>query len=73
MRPYKSRTSVYCGQKAGWIKLPLRMEVCDIVLDGDSAEEAQQLPSTFRPSWPNGWIGQDITWYEDASAQAISC
>jgi len=32
---------VYCGQMAGWIKMPLRIEVGlnpgDFVLDGDSA------------------------------------
>ena len=28
---------VYCGQTAGWIKMPLGTEVGDIVLDGDPA------------------------------------
>ena len=59
---------VYCGQTAGWIKMPLVTEVGlgpgDIVLDGDPApppppKGAQQIP-TFRPCllWSNGHPSQ---------------
>jgi len=62
--PHKGGTSqhfsgyVYCGQTAGWIKMPLGMELglgpCQIVLDGDSApatpaKGAQQPRPSFRP------------------------
>jgi len=46
---------VYCGQTAGWIKMPLGMEVAlgpgDIVLDGDPAPRkgGTAAPPTFRP------------------------
>jgi len=49
---------VYCGQTAGWIKIPLVTEVGNIVLDGNPAlpvpKGAQQIP-TFRPCllWSN--------------------
>jgi len=55
---------VCCGQMAGWIKMPLGMEVGlslgDIVLDGDPApprKKAQPRP-IFGPCrlWPNGWM-----------------
>jgi len=40
---------VYCGETAGWIKMPLGMEVAlgpgHIVLDGDPAP----LPAIFGP------------------------
>jgi len=40
-RAPKFSAHVYCGQTAGWIKMPLGMEVgfgpCHIVLDGDPA------------------------------------
>jgi len=46
----------YCGQTAGWMKMPLGTEVDlgpgDIVLDGDRAPRvkgAQQPPPSFRP------------------------
>jgi len=47
---------VYCGQTAGWIKMPLGREVIlgpgDFVLDGDPAaplqEKGAQQPPTFR-------------------------
>jgi len=62
------------GQTAGWIKMPLGMEVGfspgNIVLDGDPAppkKEAQQPPThtLFSPCllWPNGWMDHGITWY----------
>jgi len=58
---------VYCGQTAGWVKMPLVTEVDlgpdDIVLDGDpslpQSKGAQQIP-TFRPCllWSNGRLSQ---------------
>ena len=61
--------NVYCGQTAGWIKIPLGMEVGlgsgDIMLDGDPAppwKGTQQSP-LFGPCllWPNGRPSQ-ILW-----------
>ena len=46
---------VYCGQAAGWIRIPLCTKVGlvpgDIVLDGDPAPAGKgaQQPHTFRP------------------------
>ena len=51
----QSVTLVYCGQTAGWIKMPLGVEVglgpCHIVLDGNPAPRkgAQHPPPNFRP------------------------
>ena len=58
----KFSAHVYCGQIAGWIKMPLGTEVglgpSDIVLDGDSAPS---LPKKGEPAilgpcllWPDG-------------------
>ena len=64
-------THVYCGQKAGWIKIPLGTEVglgpVLIVLGGDPAplrKKGAESPN-FRPCllWPKGWMDQDATWY----------
>ena len=62
---------VCCGQTAGWIKMPLGMEVGfgpgHIMLDGDSHPTPKKgQPPTFCPCllWPNGWMDQDATWYE---------
>jgi len=62
-----------CGQMAGWIKMPLGMEVglipSDFVLDGDPALPSQKggraPPPIFGQFllWPNGWMHQDATWY----------
>ena len=53
---------VYCAQAAGWIKMPLGMEVGldpgDIVLDGDPAPPPQKghSPPNFWPMlWSNDW------------------
>jgi len=66
----------YCGQTAGWIKMPLGMKVGlspgDSVLDGDPVPSPQ---SGWSPSpifgafllWPNGWM------HQDASAQGTLC
>ena len=79
---------VYCGQRAGWIRIPLGTEIGlspgDTVLDDDSAP--LPLPkeggwSTAAPSslfspcllWPNGWINQDTTWYGGRSQPRRHC
>ena len=61
---------VCCGQTAGWTKMPLGMEV-DLgpghnVLDGDPAPPKRGRPPLFGTCllWPNGWMGQDATWYK---------
>jgi len=60
-----------CGQMAGWLKMPLGMEVglgCDhIVLDADPAASPPKKghsPPIFGPClfWPNSWMDQDATW-----------
>jgi len=68
----KFSSHVYCGQTAGWIKMPLGTKVGlspgDSVLDGDPAPSPQRgwspLPN-FRliSMWPNGLMHQDATWY----------
>jgi len=70
-----SVTLVYCGQTAGWINMPLGMEVGlvpgHIVFDGDwgpSATLPQKWgakPPIFGPCllWPNGWMDEAATWY----------
>jgi len=54
---------VYCGQTAGWIKMPLGTEVDlvpgDIELDGDPAPPPLKGHTPlFGPCllWPNGWM-----------------
>ena len=61
---------VRCGQTAGWIKMPLGMEVGlgpgDFVLDGDAAPPKKgHSPRIFGPCLLslNGWLNQDGTWY----------
>jgi len=56
-------TSVYCGQTAGCIRIPLGTEVGlslgDIVLDGThlpSLKGAQSPIFGPCPLWPNGWM-----------------
>jgi len=57
---------------AAWIKMSLGMEVGlspgDFVLDGDPAPPPKghsPSPLILGPCllWPNGWTGQDATWY----------
>jgi len=56
---------VYCGQKAGCIRIPLGTEVGqgpgDIVLDGDPDPNKGHMPPVYGPCllWPNGWMDQD--------------
>jgi len=57
---------VCCSQTAGWIKMPLGMEI-GLSLDGDPVPLQQgghSLP-IFGACllWPNGWMDQDATWY----------
>ena len=60
---------VRCGQTAGWIKIPLRMEVSlgpgDIVLDGDPIPQKRAQTPIFGPCLvsPNGCMYLDTTWY----------
>jgi len=61
---------VRCGQTAGWIKMPLGMEVGldrgDFVLDGDPAQKGGTVPQFLAYvycMWPNVWMDQDATWY----------
>ena len=63
---------VYCGKTAGWINMPLGMEVGlgpgDFVLDGNPAPlpKRGRSPSPIFgqcPLWPNGWMDQDSTWH----------
>ena len=60
---------VRCGQTAGWIKMPLGMEVGlgpgDFVLDGDPAplKGAQSPISGPCLLWPNGWMDEAGTWH----------
>jgi len=60
---------VYCGQTAGWIKMPLGTEVNlgpgDVGLDGVAAPLKGAQPPVFGPCllWPNGWMDEGATWY----------
>ena len=65
-------TTVYCGHTAGWIKMPLGMEVGlgpgHIVLLGpiSPSQKRRQSPLLiFGPFllWPSGCMYQDTTWY----------
>ena len=65
----------YCGQTAGCIKMPLRIEVVlspgDFGLDVDPAPlpKGRRRPGAEPPIfgpwllWPNGWMNQDGTWH----------
>ena len=60
--PSQFSAHVYCGQTAGWIKLPLDTKVNlgpgDIVLDGAAATPKRgTAPPVFVSCllWPNGW------------------
>jgi len=69
--PLQFSDHVHCGQTAGWIKMPLGMDVGlgpgDFVLDGDPAPPQKGGTATpnFRPMsmMPNGFMDQDATWY----------
>jgi len=59
---------VYCGQTAGWIKMPLGTEIdlslCDIVLDGDPAPLSEPLKNrhTFTRFSADVYCGQAAGW-----------
>jgi len=69
--PKKKSAHVYCGQTAGWIKMPLGTKV--VLSPGDSVRwEPSPVPQRgWSPSpifgpflwWPNGWRHQDATWH----------
>jgi len=71
--PTKISAHVYCGQTAGWIKMPLVTKVGlspgDSVLDRDPApvptKGVEPYPKFFGLFllWPNGGMHQDATWY----------
>jgi len=68
--PRQFLAHVCCGQMAGWMKMPLTMEVGfslgDIVLDGDpSSPKRGTAPPLIGPCLlrPNGWMNQDAAWY----------
>jgi len=73
---------VHCGKTAGWIKMPLGMEVGlspgHFVLDGNWAppppKKGTQAPN-FRPMsiLANGWMDQDATWYRGRPRQRQLC
>jgi len=56
LSPRKFSAHVYCGQKAGWMKLVLGMEVGvspgDFVLDGDTAPPPQKVDGAPPNFWP---------------------
>jgi len=63
---------VCCGQRAGWIKMPLGTEVDigpgDSVLDEDRGLQRLKggtaaLHFSAHILWPNGWMDQDGSWY----------
>ena len=73
---------MYCGQTAGWIKMPLGMEVGlgpgHIVLHGASSPKGAhpQFSAHVCCGRTAGWIkDQDVTWQGGiaASAQATLC
>ena len=69
---------VHRGHTAAWIKMPLEMEVDlgpgHIVLDGDLAPLPKRgaQPPIFG-LWPNGWMDQDATWYNDRLRSGQHC
>jgi len=61
---------VYCGQKVGWIKMKLGMEVglgpgCIVSRDPAPPPSKGHSLQIFSRCllWPNGWMDQDATWY----------
>jgi len=65
---------VRCDQLAGWIKMPIGMEVGlgqdNFVLDGHQAPPTPSPKGAQPPPilgqwllWPNGWVHQDTIWY----------
>jgi len=66
---------------AGWIKMPLGMEVglgpSHIVLDGDPAPPLQKgsRAPIFGPCllWPNGWMDEDANWHRSRPQPRPHC
>jgi len=69
--PTQFLAHVYCGQTAGWIKMPHGTEINlgpgDVVLGGVAAPPKRSTapPPVFSSClwWPNGWVDEDATWY----------
>jgi len=63
--PTQFLAHVYCGQTAGWIKMPLGTEVNlgpgNVVLDGSQLPLKGAQPLVFGSYllWPNGWMDED--------------
>jgi len=62
---------VYCGQTAGWIKMPLGRQVglskrhCGSWGPSSPSPKWEQSPfANFRPCllWPDCWMDHDVTW-----------
>ena len=72
---------VYCGQTAGWIKIPLGTEVNlgpgDVVLDGVAALSPPKKGTApvFGSCllWPNSWMDEDATWYGSRPRPRLHC
>jgi len=78
--PTQFSAHVYCGQTAGWIKVPLGTEVGigpGVVLDGDAAPPTKKRHSlpVFSPCLlcPNGWMDEDATWYGSRPRSMTHC
>jgi len=71
--PTQFLAHVYCGQMAGWIKMPHGTEVNlglgDVVLDGVAVSPLPHpkrgTAQVFGPYllWPNGWMDEDASSY----------
>ena len=76
---------VYCGQTAGWTKMPLGIEVdlgpatlCYMGTPLPSPKKWGTAPSIFGPMfvvllWPNDWMDQHVTWYGARSQPRPHC
>ena len=68
-QPPQFSAHICCGKMAGWIKMPLGMEVGfgpgDCVRWGPSSPQKGAQPHIFDPCllWPNGCMHQDTTLY----------
>jgi len=73
---------ICCGQMAGWIKMPLGMELGlgpgDFVLDGTQPFSPKRGRAAFPifgpcPLWPNGWVDQTSTWHGGGPCSRPHC
>ena len=78
----KFSAHAYCGQTAGWIKMPLGTKVGlgpgNLVFDADPLPlppRGRAPPPIFGPCllWANGWMDQDATWYEGRPRPRPNC